>query len=105
MRDFGTLRKAQGVIYIDAEIFDDVLDLAVTEQDLNGSQIAGDFVDHRGLGPAQRMRSIFCAVQTGSNDPFVDQTCILARAEMAGVVDPAWEQVIASPTTTLLQPC
>ena len=102
MLNFGTLSKDQGVIYIDTEIFYGVLDLAVTEQNLNGPQIAGGLVNHRGLRPAQRMRSIFCTIQTDGNDPLIDQACILTRAEMACVIDPAWEQVIASPTTPLL---
>ena len=48
------------------------------------------------------MRPIIFASETNSRDPFVDQTRILARAHMSGVVDPAVERLLdaadAAPT-------
>ena len=59
--DFRSLRQRQCVLDINAKVADSALNLGVTEQDLHGSQIAGGFVDDRGLRPAERMRAIVLA--------------------------------------------
>jgi hypothetical protein len=45
------LGEKQSIIDIDAKIPDRVLDLTVSQQNLNRAQIAGGLVDHRGFGP------------------------------------------------------
>ena len=49
----GLLGDGQSVIDLDTEIANRALDLGVTEQQLDGPQIAGAAIDQRGLGPPQ----------------------------------------------------
>jgi hypothetical protein len=46
MSDLGSLSEQQRVLNIDAEISDSVLDLGVTEQDLDGAEITRRLIDH-----------------------------------------------------------
>jgi hypothetical protein len=43
----------ESIINLDTEIADRALDLGMTEQQLDGPQIAGATIDQRGLGPTQ----------------------------------------------------
>jgi hypothetical protein len=47
------LCDGQSVIDLDTEIANRALDLGVTEQQLDGPQIADAAIDQRGLGPPQ----------------------------------------------------
>ena len=49
----GLLCDGQSVIDLDTEIANRALDLGVTEQQLDGPQIADAAIDQRGLGPPQ----------------------------------------------------
>ena len=49
----GLLGDGQSVIDLDTEIANRALDLGVTEQQLDGPQIASAAIDQRGLGPPQ----------------------------------------------------
>ena len=49
----GLLGDGQSVIDLDTEIANRALDLGVTEQQLDGPQIADAAIDQRGLGPPQ----------------------------------------------------
>ena len=49
----GLLGDGQSVIDLDTEIANRALDLGVTEQQLDGPQIAGAAIDQRSLGPPQ----------------------------------------------------
>jgi hypothetical protein len=50
---FGAFGKSQGIFDINAKIADSAFNLRVTEQYLNGTQVAGLFVDQRCLRPAE----------------------------------------------------
>ena len=102
--DLRPLREGQGVLDVDTEIPNGVLDLGMAEKDLHGAQVAGCLVDDRCLGPPQRMRTIFLAAKADPYDPLIDETRILAGAEMIGMVDTAWEHVIAQRSAAALEP-
>ena len=50
--DFCSLREQQGILYVDAKITDRVLDLGMTQKNLDCPQIPRRLVDHRGFRPA-----------------------------------------------------
>lgn len=51
--NFGILGEGECVFHIDPEIAHRVLDLAMTEKDLDGTEVAGRPVDDRRLRPAK----------------------------------------------------
>ena len=51
------------------------------------------------------MRPKIFTSEANSRDPFIDETRILTRARMGGVVDPAGERKILDRFTTPLEPC
>src|SRR3546814_11164739 len=51
------------------------------------------------------MRSVIFASKTTRRDPFIDETRILTRAHMSGVVDPAGERKILDRSAAPLKPC
>lgn len=76
----------------------------MTEQDLDGAQVASRPVDDRRLGSAKRVRAIFAAHQTNPGYPFVDKPGILPGAEMTTVINPAWKDVIVHSAAPSLKP-
>ena len=50
------------------------------------------------------MRAIFAAIETDRCDPFVNKARVLPGAEVAHIVDPAWEDEIEDRAATALQP-
>lgn len=56
--NFGALSQKQSVFDIDPEIPNGVLDLGVTQQYLNCTNVARGSVDHRGFRPAKRVRAV-----------------------------------------------
>ena len=92
--NLGAFRKLQGVFDVDTEISNGALDLRMTKQDLDGSQIARCLVNDRGFGAPERMRSVFLRLKADASDPFVDQPSILPRAHMAGIIVTAWKDVV-----------
>jgi hypothetical protein len=56
--DFCPFGKSQGIFDINTKIAHSAFDLRVTEQDLNGTQVAGLFVNQRCLRPAEGVRSV-----------------------------------------------
>ena len=51
--DLDLFGDGKRVIDLDTEIANRALDLGVTEQQLDGPQIAGAAIDQRGFGPSQ----------------------------------------------------
>lgn len=51
--DFGILGKGKRVFHVDPEIAHRVLDLAMTEKDLDRTQVAGCPIDDRRFRPAK----------------------------------------------------
>jgi hypothetical protein len=92
--NLGTFRKLQGVFDVDTEISNGALNLRMTDQDLDGSQIARRLVNDRGFGIPERVRSVFPRLKSDASDPFVDQPSILPRAHFASIVVTAWKDVV-----------
>jgi hypothetical protein len=61
--NLGPLRWRQGIVHIDAEVPDRILDVGVAEEDLHRPSIARCFVDQRRLGPVHRVRAIISFVE------------------------------------------
>lgn len=89
--NLGPFNQDQSVINIHAKVPHCVLDLAVSEQDLDCAQIARRFVDHRCFCSAERVRSILPAVQADGGHPFVNQPRILSCAEVSKIIHAAWK--------------
>src|SRR3546814_7087 len=68
----------ESVIDLDAQIADSALDLAVTEQELNVSQIACSPVDQGRFGPSEGMRAKEGRLQPDLSNPVIQQARILA---------------------------
>jgi hypothetical protein len=71
------------------QIPDCVLDLGVTEQDLDRTKISGGLLDHRSLRASKRVRTVIFTTQPNRGDPLIDQPGILAGTEMISLIDPA----------------
>ncbi len=54
--DVDVFRYCEGIIYFDAEISDRAFDLCMSEQKLDGPEIASPPVDQGSFCPSQRMR-------------------------------------------------
>jgi hypothetical protein len=93
--DLELLGNGKRIVDIDPEIPDRALDLGVTEQELDGSEIAGSPVDHRRLRATHRMRAIGQRIEPNRPSPGSQQSCILARAHRPRPIDPAREQRLA----------
>jgi hypothetical protein len=69
----------QSIIDFDAKIPDSAFDLVVTEQELNGPEIAGASVDQSCLGSPKRVGAEQARVEPDAGEPAGDEPCILAR--------------------------
>ena len=101
--DFRALWQEESVFDIDTEIADRVLDLGVPQQNLDRPDVACGPIDHCGFCPPKRMRSVFRLPKTNRSHPFINQAGILARAHVSGMINPAWEKVIARRTAPSFQ--
>lgn len=79
---FGSLCERKCVVNIDAKVPNRALDLCVTQQNLNCPEVAGGFVNDRRLCTPQRMRAVIFSAQTNADHPFIDQSGILASADV-----------------------
>lgn len=57
--DFRPLCQQQSVLHVDTKISDRVLNLGVTEQDLDGADVASRLVDHGRLRATERVSAKF----------------------------------------------
>ena len=103
--DFGVLGKGKRVFDVDAEIAHCVLDLAMTEKDLDGTKVAGRPVYDRCLRSAKRVRAILASHKTDAGHPFIDKPCILAGAEMPIMIDPAGKDIVVHRAAPPFKPC
>ena len=92
--DFSIFGKGKRVFHVDAEIAHCILDLAMTEKDLDGAEVAGRPVYDRSLRSAKRVRTILASHQTDAGHPFTDKPCILAGAEMPTMINPAGKNIV-----------
>lgn len=103
--NFDTLCQEQSVFDIDTKIADRILDLGMTQQNLDCPNVAGGPIDHRGFCPPKRVRSVFGLPKTNCSHPFINQAGILARAHVSGVVDSAGKEIFDRGAAPSLQPC
>ncbi len=62
--DFGLPRHVQGIINLNSEVSDGALELGMTEQQLNRSEILGSLVDQSSLGA---VGSVLAGVQSDAS--------------------------------------
>jgi hypothetical protein len=67
---------------------DCVLDLGMSEQNLDRTKIPSGFVEHRCLCASERVRAVIFTAQPNRSDPLIDQSGVLAGAEVIGMIDP-----------------
>lgn len=88
------LGEAQGIIKLDAEVADGVLQSGVAEQQPDGPKHPGPLVDQHRLGPPERVGGVVLWFQANA-PPAVDDTRVLARREMRAPSNTAWEKIVA----------
>lgn len=76
----------------------------MVQQNLGRTIVAGGSISHRGLRPTKRVRTIFGLPKPNCTHPFIDEAGILTRAHVSRMIDPAWEDVIASRAASSFQP-
>jgi hypothetical protein len=79
-------------------------ELGVTEQELNGAEVLGPAIDQRRLGPAHRVRAIRRGIKTNFLDLAVDDSRVLAGAQVRRFAEPAGEEVAVRLQSSLLDP-
>jgi hypothetical protein len=94
------LRDAEGVIDLDTEIADGAFELRMSEEELYGSQVACLLVNLSRLGAAHRMRAVRRSIKTGTLNPSVDDTRVLASREVRLLPGTARKQVLTPYATT-----
>jgi hypothetical protein len=103
--DFGSLCQEQRVLHVDAKIAHCVLDLGVTTQDLDGSDVPRRPVNHRRHCTPKRVGAVFLWTQTDRRHPFIDQACLLPRAHVLRLIDPARKRVVLDRAASSFEPC
>ena len=103
--DLGVFGKGKRVLHVDSKIAHRILDLAMTEKDLDCSQIAGRPVDDRCLRSPERVGAILAPHQTDPCHPFVDNPSILPRAQAPIVINSAGEHIIVQRAASAYEPC
>lgn len=66
------LRQFQRILYVDPQVLDGVLDLGVSEQDLDCTQVARSLLDHRSFCASQRLRAVVFPMKPDRGDPLID---------------------------------
>lgn len=102
---FSVLSKGERVLNIYPEIAHGILDLAMTEKNLDSAQVASCPVDDRCLRPAKRMGAIFTSDKPNPRHPFVDKSGVLASAEVAITIHTTWEDLIVYRAAPTFKPC
>ena len=76
------LRDLQRVVDLDAEVSDNTLKFAVTQEKLDGPEIPGAPIDQRRFGTPQRMSAVGSRIQSNRRHPRPDDSGILPRRKM-----------------------
>ena len=85
---FGSFSERERIFDINAQVPNCALDLRMAEQDLHGTQVTCLLVDDGRLRSAERMGSVVFPAQSDPSHPFVNEPCILPRADMIGMIKP-----------------
>jgi hypothetical protein len=91
----------EGVIYFDAEISNRAFDLGMSEQKLDGPEIASAPIDQGSFCASQRMRAEESRVQPDAADPLRHETCILADGHAGVRTATTGEQELAEIVSSL----
>jgi hypothetical protein len=91
---YSSLGKGKRIGDIDTQMADGILNVWVPKQNFDSIQIASDLVYEWSLGWSHLVRPIFARIKTDNSHPFINQTGVLACAQMAHVVDAAWRDVV-----------
>jgi len=88
-------REPKRIVNLYAEVANRGLDLRVTEQQLDGSQVACLPIELGDLGSAQRMGAEAAVIEPNVTDPPMDDACVLAGGNVPATMRPAAKQVTA----------
>jgi len=77
--NLGVFGESKRVFNVYPEIAHGILDLAMTEQDLNGTKVARSPLDYRRLRSAKRVRAILASHETDTCYPFVAKRRVCRR--------------------------
>ena len=83
------LCQFQSILYAHTKISNRILNLGMSEQDLDCAKVACRLIDHSCLRSPERVCAILFTSQANRSHQFIDQPGILARAKMIGVINPA----------------
>jgi hypothetical protein len=98
------LDEIERIFDVDAEIANRALDLGVSEQDLNRSEIASGLVNDRHLRPPQRMRAVILAPKADGCYPLVHEPGKLPSADVFRSISSARKDIIIERATSAFQP-
>ena len=76
---FGLLGDLQRIVHLDTEVADGALQLRVTEQKLNGPDVACPALDQGRLGSAHRMGAVRRGIEPNRRHPTPDYVSVLTR--------------------------
>jgi hypothetical protein len=96
LSEFDLLREPERVIYFHSEVANGRLDLRVTEQQLDCSQVAGLPMELCDLGSSQRMGTEAAVIEPDVADPPMDDACVMSGRNVWAPMRPAPKQVTAS---------
>ncbi len=90
----GVFSKGKRIFHVNPEIAHYILDLAMAEEDMDGTGVAGRPVNNRCLRAAKRVGAIFASHQTHPCHPLIDKVGILTGAEVPAVIDATRKDII-----------
>lgn len=102
--DLGLLSQFQRILNVYAKIPDGVLDRGVTQQDLNRAEITGRLVDDGRFSAPQRVSAVIFLPESDGGHPLINEPSVLARAQMTGMINSAWEGIVVDCSTTRHEP-
>ena len=98
------LGESERILYIDTQISNSAFNLGVTQQNLNGAQVARLLVNDGRFGSAERVGAIVLPEQSNPGYPLINKSCILPGADMLGVIDPARKDKVVKGASATFKP-
>lgn len=74
------------------------------EQQLHCTQVLRPSIDQGRLGPSHRVRPVVRAVEAQLSDPVAENPGLLPRSQVWRLMEPAWEEEVIRPQSSLLDP-
>ncbi len=88
--DVDFLGDTQRIFKFDAKVSNCTVDLGMSEQKVNRSEISHFPVNLCRLGPAKRMRSVSAWFQSNRSHPVLDKPTVLARRDVWSTIYAIW---------------